>query len=225
MGLPPLTYTVTASPLWAYNFTMLSSSFPGTNSETWSVPRVGKTAVTSARSFLLQRAHIPGMYAAWMDFNKYWGLKTYYKITRAKKKIGWWCPILTLPKHPILFLIQCLIYFHMFLGHVFPFYKERKKLRSGKQPKLACHWKLSPAFLTPHIALGPTPFSYMLGKAVNLWLNSSARAPRMTTREHWLQNPQGDTFICKTEQIQFLPHVPYPLSPHPPSVSPASGNH
>ena len=95
MGLPPLTYTVTASPLWAYSFTMLSSSFPGTNSETWSVPRVGKTAATSARSFLLQRAHISGMKAACIDFNKYWGLrKTYYKVMRTKKS-GWWCPILT----------------------------------------------------------------------------------------------------------------------------------
>lgn len=57
MGLPPLVYTVTESPLWTYNFTTFSSSFPGINSEIWSVPRAGKAAVTSARSFLLQKAH------------------------------------------------------------------------------------------------------------------------------------------------------------------------
>ena len=172
MGLPPLTYTVTASPLWAYSFTMLSSSFPGTNSETWSVPRVGKTAATSARSFLLQGAHAPGVKAACIDFNKYWGLrKTYYQVMRTKKSGDDALFSHTLPKHPIIFLIQCLIYFHMFLRHVFPLHKERKeKLRPGEQSKLACHWKLSPAFLTPPIALGSPPFSYMAGKSNKLMI-------------------------------------------------------
>lgn len=33
----------------------------------------------------------------------------------------------TLPKHPIIFLIQCLIYFHMFLRHVFVLHKESEE--------------------------------------------------------------------------------------------------
>lgn len=127
MGLPPLTYTVTTSPLWVYSFTTLSSSFPGTSSEIWSVPRVGKVAVTSARSFLLQKAHL---YECCLDrfHYKYWGLKrTYYKILRAKKNCLIYDALFS-PKYPILFLIQCLTYFHLFLGCIFPFFTKEEDI-------------------------------------------------------------------------------------------------
>lgn len=56
MGLPPHVYTVTAPPRWAYSFTTFCSSFPRMSSEIWSVPRVGKAAVTLAQSFLPVRS-------------------------------------------------------------------------------------------------------------------------------------------------------------------------
>lgn len=95
MGLPPLTYTVTASPLWAYSFTMLSSSFPGTNTETWSVPRVGKAAITSARSFLLQKANrwvvwiVPGCILRNAKDSEGLTIKS-----RGQGKTALWCPTL-----------------------------------------------------------------------------------------------------------------------------------
>lgn len=154
------------------------------------------------------------MNAAWRDFNKYWGLTI---KSWGPRKDG-------LINDALLFFIQCLIYFHLFLGHVFPFYKEREKLRPTEKPKIAWHCKLSPAFLTPCLTLGPTSLSYMLGKSVSLWLNSYPRAPRMAIRKHWFQNCQSNIFTYKTvwtDTVLTCASSP----PTSPSLSPARSNH
>lgn len=135
MGLPPHTYTVTASPLWAYNFTTLSSSFPGTKAETWSVPRVGKAVVTSARSFLLQKAN---QYLAWVlpgriliNRKDSEGLPI---KSQGPRKSWFMMPYSHTLFQNILFSFSSNVssIFTYSWGQVFPFYKERGKLRTSE---------------------------------------------------------------------------------------------